>query len=133
MCGAGAKHGLYAFVRALERNMSLRRVDLSANEINDWGARELALVLAKHNTSLVELELGSNALDDEWLLRGHVLNTEVDRQLPSVMTSCQRNARKATGVKDAVKAHAQLVDASRPGYFLFHAAEHAVAELAACE
>ena len=59
VCGAGAKHGLYAFVRALERNMSLRTVDLSANEINDWGARELALV------HVVELGGGEDLVVEE--------------------------------------------------------------------
>jgi hypothetical protein len=85
--------GIFYFCRALAKNHSLTHVDLGFNEINDYGALELAQVLIR-NTSVCQLVLTGNPINGEWLKPDHILCTEAHGFIPSICKSQQQNAAR---------------------------------------
>ena len=102
---------LSVITRILKNNKKFAQIDISKNCFTCYGLKQLALVLAKHNDTIVHLNIGGNAIQIEGsihlfrCLQGHPSLTSLDL----ANNDCYKNKIKI-GAKGAEELQLMLSD-----------------------
>ncbi len=98
------QEGAYHLAEMLKTNQTLRRLNLSENNIGDQGVQLLANALNRHNRTLIHLDLNSNKLESDSTVDSLINMLNYNRSLEQLrVCNCNLSETSKMRLRDAAK------------------------------